>query len=92
MTSDGYSSVYEYALIDNENKRIIYVLLSHPDIANDESGTIQTEYLKKDVNAYDLKNGSTLESFSIYSFGFSKGIWSGYSPEDEGRVTSGKQR
>ncbi|MEE3470275.1 MAG: helix-turn-helix transcriptional regulator [Butyrivibrio hungatei] len=92
VTSDGYSSVYEYALIDNENKRIIYVLLSHPDIANDESGTIQTEYLKKDVNAYDLKNGSTLERFSIYSFGFSKGIWSEYSPEDEGRETSGKQR
>lgn len=92
VASDGYSSVYEYALIDNENKRIIYVLLSHPDIANDESGTIQTEYLKKDLNAYDLKNGSTLERFSIYSFGFSKGIWSEYSPEDEGRVTSGKQR
>ena len=72
VTSDGYSSVYEYALIDNENKRIIYVLLSHPDIANDESGTIQTEYLKKDVNAYDLKNGSTLERFSIYSFGFQR--------------------
>ena len=92
VASDGYSSVYEYALIDNDNKRIIYVLLSHPDIANDESGTIQTEYLKKDLNAYDLKNGSILERFSIYSFGFSKGIWSEYSPEDEGRVTSGKQR
>lgn len=92
VASDGYSSVYEYALIDNENKRIIYVLLSHPDIANDESGTIQTEYLKKDLNAYDLKNGSTLERFSIYSFGFSKGIWSEYSPEDEGRVPSGNLR
>lgn len=92
VTSDGYSSVYEYALIDNENKRIIYVLLSHPDIANDESGTIQTEYLKKDVNAYDLKNESPLERFSIYSFCFSKGIWSEYSPEDEGRVPSGNLR
>ena len=92
VASDGYSSVYEYALIDNENKRIIYVLLSHPDIANDESGTIQTEYLKKDVNAYDLKNESPLERFSIYSFGVSKGIWSEYSPEDEGRETSGNPR
>ena len=92
MSSDGYSSVYEYALIDNDNKRIIYVLLSYPNIANDEAETVQKDYLKKDLNAYDLKNGSTLERFSIYSFGFSKGIWSEYSPEDEGRETSGKQR
>ena len=92
VASDGYSSVYEYALIDNDNKRIIYVLLSYPNIANDEAETVQKDYLKKDLNAYDLKNGSTLERFSIYSFGFSKGIWSEYSPEDEGRETSGNSR
>ena len=88
VASDGFGRGYEYALIDNDNNRIMYVLLSHPETEK----TVQTDYLKKDVKAYDLKDESSLERFSIYNFAFSEGAWTGYSPEEEGRVTSGKQR
>ena len=88
VASDGFGRGYEYALIDNDNNRIMYVLLSHPETEK----TVQTDYLKKDVKAYDLKDESSLERFSIYNFAFSEGAWTEYSPEEEGRVTSGKQR
>ena len=89
---DGFKSVYEYALIDDDNNRIIYVLLSYPDIANDAGLTAYMDYLKKDKDAYKRKEGSSLNCFSVYTFRFVEGVWSGYSPEDEGREPKGNLR
>ena len=61
---DGYCHNYEYALIDEANNRIIYVLLGYPD-PDVLSG--YSDYLKSDPSAYDLGNSTTLERFCIYS-------------------------
>jgi transcriptional regulator with XRE-family HTH domain len=61
---DGYTHNYEYALIDHDNNRIVYVLLGYPDY--DELSEY-SDYLKTDPDAYDLENGTTLERFCIYS-------------------------
>ncbi len=93
VASDGYDHVYEYALVDSENKRIIYVLLSYPaDLINGAGLIGHMDYLKKDKEAYIINYGSALERFSIYSFSFSEGIWSEYSPEDENHPRIGKNR
>ena len=61
---DGYCHTYEYALLDEANDRIIYVLTSYPDPEHlKEYG----DFLKKDPKAYDLGNTSTLDRFCIYS-------------------------
>ena len=65
ISIDGYDTVYEYALIDEENKRIIYALLSYPRLTDLVK---YQEYLKKDKLSYKTDDGSTLEKFSIYSF------------------------
>ena len=92
VSIDGYSHVYEYALIDDTNNRIVYVLLSYPDdFTSDGILYKYMDYLKKDKEAY-LINGSSLERFSIYSFSFSEGVWSEYSPNDEGRELLGNPR
>lgn len=64
---DGYDHAYEYALLDEENDTIIYVSLSYPQ-STDLRG--YEDYLKKDPDAYDLGNKSTLENFTIYYFRF----------------------
>lgn len=61
---DGYCHTYEYALIDEANDRIIYVLTSYPD---PEHLKEYSDFLKKDPKAYDLGNTSTLDRFCIYS-------------------------
>ena len=61
---DGYTHNYEYALIDEEENRIVYVLLGYPDY--DELSEY-SDYLKSDPGAYDLENGTTLGRFCIYS-------------------------
>ncbi|ETP71243.1 hypothetical protein UYO_2817 [Lachnospiraceae bacterium JC7] len=92
VASDGYDYVYEYALADSENNRIIYVLLSYPaDLINGAGLIDHMDYLKKDKGAYITNYGSALEKFSIYSFSFSEGIWSEYSPEDENHPRIGKK-
>ena len=92
VASDGYDSVYEYALIDEAEQRIIYVLLSGPVRTDGAERTVPGEYLKTDPYAYDPGRGSSLDRFSIYSYCFSEGVWSEYSPGDEERVPSGEQR
>ncbi len=93
VASDGYSGVYEYALIDSDNNRILYILLSHPTIASDETEWIHDDYLKKDLSAYEVESDAPLDNYSIYSYCFREGIWSEYSPEeDEGRLPLGKAR
>ena len=61
---DGYTHNYEYALIDEDNNRIIYVLLGYPDY---DDLSEYSDYLKTDPQAYDLENGTTLERFCIYA-------------------------
>lgn len=60
---DGYTHNYEYALIDEDNDRIIYVLLGYPDY---KELSEYKEYLKVDPAEYDIK-GSSLERFCIYA-------------------------
>ena len=67
VANDGYDHAYEYALLDEENDTIIYVSLSYPQ-NTDLSGF--EDYLKKDPDAYDQHNVSTLENFTIYYFRF----------------------
>ena len=62
ITSDGYDSVYEYALLDEENNTIIYVNLSYPKYVDLKD---YEDYLKKDRDEYD-DNKNTLEKFTIY--------------------------
>ena len=60
---DGYTHNYEYALIDEDNDRIIYVLLGYPDY---KELSEYKEYLKVGPAEYDIK-GSSLERFCIYA-------------------------
>jgi len=61
---DGYSHAYEYALIDEADNRVIYVLLGYPD---PDVLSEYSDYLKSDPAEYDLGNSNTLERFCIYS-------------------------
>lgn len=61
---DGYTHNYEYALMDDANNTVIYVLLGYPD---PDALSEYREYLKRDLSEYDLGNTSTLERFCIYS-------------------------
>ena len=61
---DGYCHNYEYALIDEADNRVIYVLLGYPD---PDALSEYSDYLKSDQSAYDLGNSTTLERFCIYS-------------------------
>ncbi len=88
ITMDGYDDVYEYALLDDENNRIVYALISYPEFTNLLK---YQKYLKKDKTAYII-NGSSLDRFSIYSFSFKDGIWSEYDPGDAGRITTGSPK
>ena len=58
---DGFDYVYEYALIDQNNCKITYVLLSYPE---DVDLNEYEQYLKLDMSEYMIKD--TLNCFSIY--------------------------
>ncbi|MCR5213521.1 MAG: helix-turn-helix domain-containing protein [Eubacterium sp.] len=67
IASDGYSSVYEYALMDAENDTIIYVLLSYPKFLNLSKFK---DYIKSDKKEY---KSDGLDSFTIYYHTFDNG-------------------
>ena len=69
VTIDGFGNNYEYALLDEENLRIIYVYLAYPNVKK----MTQTEFLKKDLSLYDKQDG--LKGFSLYSHSFHRGEW-----------------
>ena len=74
ITIDGFGHTYEYALVDEENLRIIYVYLSYPD---DESG-VDARYLKRDAAVYDTVE--TIDRFSMYNHSFDGGeSWTEFS-------------
>ena len=92
IASDGQSSVYEYALLDDDDNKIVYVYLSYPDsLINGGHLVKYKDYLLKDLSSYVFE-GNTLERFSIYYYNFGDDIWTGYDPEEEGRVTTGQER
>lgn len=63
IASDGYDYVYEYALLDEENASIIYILLSYPEYTNLKE---YKDYMKKDSKKYEIGN-KPLERFTIYA-------------------------
>ncbi len=67
IASDGYDYVYEYALIDAENCRIVYVILSYPEYSKLRD---YKEFLKKNSDEYKLDNKTVLENFTIYAHKF----------------------
>lgn len=67
ITIDGYADTFEYALIDEENYRIICVYLAYIDSANFK----YDEYLKLDKSCY--KDYDNLDEFSIYTHTFDGG-------------------
>lgn len=93
VSVDGCHHVYEYALIDDADNKIVYVLLSYPDDLTTGSRLMdKRDYLKKDITAYNTGMASTMDRFSIYVFSFSEGMWCEYAPEDEGRPLLGNPR
>lgn len=64
ITIDGFSNNYEYALIDRDNLKIIYIFLAYPDIKNEK----YSGYLKKNKKEY--LNYDNFDSYSIYKHSF----------------------
>lgn len=76
IASDGYDYMYEYALIDEADSRIIYVLLSFPEIDRLDA---YRDYLKKDLSGYEYGDDvNVLENFCIYSHSFNGEVWMEY--------------
>ncbi|MBR3756191.1 MAG: hypothetical protein IKK48_03685 [Firmicutes bacterium] len=74
ITADGFGHTYEYALMDEENLRIIYVYLSYPD---EETG-VDVRYLKRDAAVYE--KADTFDRFSMYNHSFDGGeSWTEFS-------------
>lgn len=67
ITIDGFGHTYEYALINQNTKKITYVYLAYPDTINSE----YRKYLKKNKKEY-LKE-DTLNKYSMYNHSFDKG-------------------
>lgn len=67
VSSDGFDSVYEYALINEKENTIIYLYISYPNVK-----TLKyKKYLKKDLKVYLDEN--TLNKYSIYNHTFDNG-------------------
>lgn len=67
ITADGFGNVYEYALINESEKEIIYIYISYPNIKTFK----YLKYLKKDLTSYIDYN--TLDKFTIYNHSFDGG-------------------
>ena len=67
ITIDGFGHTYEYALIRENEREIIYVYLAYP---NSRILSEYSDYVKKDTAVYDSKNGS---GFSLYNHSFDGG-------------------
>ena len=66
VTNDGFGSTYEYALIDRDGGRIVYIYAAYvmPD------GFPYKEYLKTDRSAY---KADSLQAFTVYNHSFDGG-------------------
>lgn len=77
VAADGFDYVYEYALVDDDNCEIIYVLLSYPE---DIDLSKYQEYLKLNMSEYEIED--VLNRFSIYVRENEEGVYVEYSDED----------
>lgn len=68
ITIDGFGNTYEYALIDQEHCRIIYIYLAYPDA---KTLSKYQDYVKLDLSAYDEEN--TMGAYSMYNHSFDGG-------------------
>ncbi|MBQ8194442.1 MAG: helix-turn-helix transcriptional regulator [Oscillospiraceae bacterium] len=71
---DGFDYEYEYALLDEKNHTITYILLSYPEYVDLRE---YEEYLKLDVDEYKIDD--SLNRFSIYSRYYEDGVYIEYS-------------
>ncbi len=73
---DGLDYEYEYALLDEKNYTITYILLSYPEYVDLRE---YEEYLKLDADEYKIDD--SLNQFSIYSRHYEDGVYIEYSDE-----------
>lgn len=74
---DGFDYEYEYALLDEKNHTITYVILSYPEYVDLSE---YEEYLKLDADEYKIED--SLNQFSIYSRYYKDGVYIEYSDEN----------
>ena len=67
VSIDGFTSKYEYALLNEKDFEIIYVYIAYPELDNEN----YKDLLKKDKKEYSKED--TLKLFSIYSHTFDGG-------------------
>lgn len=67
VSIDGFTSKYEYALLNEKDFEIIYVYIAYPDLKNEN----YKDLLKKNKDDYSKEDTSKL--FSIYSHTFDGG-------------------
>ena len=70
---DGFDYVYEYALVEEENCEITYVLLSYPEY---DDLSEYKECLKLDISEYEIEDA--LNQFTIYARESEDGIYVEY--------------
>ena len=70
---DGFDYVYEYALVDEKNCEITYVLLSYPEY---DDLSEYKECLKLDISEYEIEDA--LNQFTIYARESEDGIYVEY--------------
>ena len=74
---DGFDYEYEYALLDEENHTITYIILSYPEYVDLSE---YEEYLKLDADEYKIED--SLNQFSIYERYYKDGVYIEYSDEN----------
>ena len=74
---DGFDYEYEYALLDEKNHTITYIILSYPEYVDLSE---YEEYLKLDADEYKIED--SLNQFSIYSRYYKDGVYIEYSDEN----------
>ena len=71
IAADGNCGTYEYALLDESECKIIYVLVKYISEADIEEINAVGNYLKADTSEYEESGIETWKKFSIYSYQFS---------------------
>ena len=65
ITIDGFGDTYEYALVDQEENKIVYLYLAYPKV---DSLVQYKEYLKKDLKTYAEEEKPGAYSMYMHSF------------------------
>ena len=70
IAADGNCGTYEYALLDESECKIIYVLVKYISETDIEEINVMGNYLKADTSEYEESGVETWKKFSIYSYQF----------------------